>query len=102
MLDTTSSPGDYQRIFQLKAAVMDLVDAPARLRLIDHYQHYCRTNLEHIAGEIGELERVHDGPMESDRMMAVMRHRLRQWELELSWAGHLRETELAQATGASS
>lgn len=99
MLDTTTSPGDYQRIFQLKAAVMDLVDAPERLRLIDHYLHYCRTNLEHIAGEIEELERVHGGPIESDRMMAVMRHRLRQWELELSWAGELRRAEVSTQSG---
>jgi DNA-binding PadR family transcriptional regulator len=105
MLDTTSGQGDYRRVFQLKAAVLDLVDRRHRLALIDHYARYCEAHVRHIEAEIEAPGDALGGAVRADRLASVMRHRLLQWRLERSWADELRRAETgdgAQVGGASS
>src|SRR6185312_5732422 len=55
MLDTTSSPGDYQRIFWYKVPCLNLLDLHERLYLLDHYITYCQTHIFHLTAEIEDL-----------------------------------------------
>src|SRR5437588_2856189 len=41
MMDTTSNPGEYQKLFSHKASAFEFLKPVERLRLIDHYINYC-------------------------------------------------------------
>ncbi len=99
MMDVSSNPGDYQRIFNFKAGMLDLISFSDRMKLIEHYINYCHNQLFHIQTEKEDMESNEDirnimAPV--GRIVEMMRHRLNQWQLELKWAKHLQEQELAQ------
>lgn len=107
MMDTTSSPGEYQRLFSQKTAYFSFLKPIERLRLIDHYMNYCQTHVLHLTAEADDI--VHqseewdaawgDYPWSGSwvqDVLRVMQHSLDQWQLELNWAKSLREKELAQ------
>jgi DNA-binding PadR family transcriptional regulator len=98
MLDTTGNPGDYQRIFQLKASVLGLLKPEERLWLIDHYRAYCQAHVLHLTAEIedfGSLDAPTAATKRADAIADVMRHRIDQWRLDLAWANRLRDREAA-------
>ena len=99
MMDVTSNPGDYQRLFNFKAGMLDLISYDDRIRLIDHYINYCQNQIFHIQTEKTDMEineEIRKNVAPAARIIEMMRHRLNQWELELEWARHLREQEVAQ------
>ncbi len=103
MLDTTSNPGDYQKIFLQKIAVLDYLTAEERLYLFDHYINYCQNHVLYLKGQAEEELRIesHHGndmtPNFPENIKGVIQHRINQWQLELEWAKSLREKELNRA-----
>lgn len=92
MMDTTSNPGEYQRIFLHKASVLEFLKPTECLYLIDHYINYCQTHVLHIAAEQEDLATCnHLSPSQLKATLAVMQHIDAQWRLELQWAKQLHE-----------
>jgi DNA-binding PadR family transcriptional regulator len=99
MLDTTSNPGEYQRIFYQKVPNIHLLEPAQRLYLFDHYLNYCQAHVLHLIAETEDLatrvfpdEKAWQG---LPAMLDVMNHKIAQWRLEMQWAAHLRDQELA-------
>lgn len=102
MLDTSSNPGEYQRIFTHKVPVLYLLQPHERLYLIDHYINYCQAHVLHLVSEAEDLAEnaaYHNCTWESVSLVAtldVMRHIEDQWQREVEWARRLRQEELAR------
>jgi len=102
MMDTTSNPGEYQKIFLQKVSMLEFLKPSERLRLIDHYINYCQAHVMHMTAEADDLvQRSPDwgpdwGPARLKAVLDVMQHMVDQWQLELDWAKTLRERELAR------
>lgn len=99
MMDVTSNPGDYQRIFNFKTAMFDMIGFNDRIKLMDHYINYCHNQIFHIKTEKEDMEvnpqmRKNQAPV--GRIVEMMAHRLKQWELEMEWVLQLREQEIAR------
>lgn len=95
MLDTTSNPGEYQKLFGLKAAWLDLLEPEERIFLLDHYVNYCQTHVLHV---IAKTENMLDNSdlnktSHSDRIIEAMQHRQQHWQNELEWVKKLRARE---------
>ena len=106
MLDTTSNPGEYQRIFQQKVPVLYLLQPFERLYLIDHYLNYCQAHVLHLAAEAEDFAaHMHthidyEGREASQAAtLAVMNHMEEQWMYEVEWASKLRQEELERQPG---
>ncbi len=107
MIDTTLNPGEYQKLFSLKVCDFAFLDPSERLRLIDHYMHYCQAHIIHLTMQTEEV--LQESPLwwpENDpasnkehieRVIRVMQHYMDEWQLEYDWAKGLREKEMAQA-----
>ena len=101
MMNTTSNPGEYQRLFLQKATMFEFLKSIERLRLLDHYINYCQAHVLHITAEADDLaQRSPDwgeewGPEHFKAVIEVMQHIIDQWQLELNWAKTLHEKELA-------
>ena len=77
-----------------------------RLRLIDHYMHYCQAHIIHLTVQMEEvLQESSSWWPENDptstkthveRVIRVMQHYIDGWQLEYDWAKNLREKEMAQ------
>jgi len=96
MLDTTSNPGTYQRLFRIKALHLEFVSPEDQLYLVDHYLTYCQTGFRYQQTEAQEFT---SNPMKQEHtsdffrtvaldMMGVM---AQEWQLEIAWAQRLRE-----------
>jgi DNA-binding PadR family transcriptional regulator len=96
MMDTTSNPGNYQRIFRIKALHLEFLSSQDQLFLVDHYIHYCRTAAHYMYGEAEDMRK---NPAKSDPVsewlvttaLDLMSTAQGQWELEQAWAQRLRE-----------
>ena len=108
MMDTTSNPGEYQKIFLQKVATLEFLKPSERLRLIDHYINYCQAHVMHTTAEADDLvQRSPEwgpdwGPARLKAVLDVMQHMVDQWQLELDWAKTLRERELARVESSDS
>lgn len=101
MLDTTSNPGEYQRLFRQKVTVLYLLKPAERLYLIDHYINYCQTHVLHLTAEGEDLATGHYHHTSGENLwlpatLGVMEHMGDQWRLEVAWALRLREQEQAR------
>jgi DNA-binding PadR family transcriptional regulator len=102
MMDITSNPGEYQKIFLQKVSMFEFLKSSECLRLIDHYINYCQAHLLHITAEADDLvQKSPDwgpkwGPKHFKAVLDVMQHMIDQWQLELDWARSLHERELAR------
>jgi DNA-binding PadR family transcriptional regulator len=102
MMDTTSNPGEYHKIFLQKVAMLEFLKPSERLRLIDHYINYCQAHVLHITAEADDLVQQSPnwgpdwGPTRFKAVLDVMQHMIDQWQLELDWARGLHERELAR------
>jgi DNA-binding PadR family transcriptional regulator len=100
MLDTTSNPGNYQRIFRLKALHLEFLPPKDQLFLVDHYLYYCQTAAHYMREE---AEDMRGNAMKRDTASAwlvttaldLMATAAEQWELERAWAQRLRERIIA-------
>jgi DNA-binding PadR family transcriptional regulator len=98
MMDVTSNPGDYQRLFNFKTGMFDMIPFGDRIKLIDHYINYCHNLIQHIKTEKEDMElnaESRGGQVPVARIVEMMVHRQKQWELEMEWVRHLREQEIA-------
>lgn len=100
MMDTTSNPGTYQRLFRIKALHLEFISPEDQLYLIDHYLTYCQTGWRYQQTEAQEFA---SNPVKQELasdffstmaldMMGVM---AQEWQLEFAWAGRLRERVVA-------
>jgi DNA-binding PadR family transcriptional regulator len=99
MLDTTSNPSDYQRIFWLKAGLLEYLTHAERLHLIDHYINYCQSHIMHLTAKNPDVPAggyAADSPMQRPAIQEVVRHRTDHWQQELQWGQSLRARELAE------
>lgn len=102
MLDTSSNPGDYQRIFWIKLSNFPWLEPGDRLYLLDHYVSFCQTHLYHLDTECRDLQRkAEEAPvallMRAEHLQATleaMHHLQDQWQLELDSARRWRAREL--------
>jgi DNA-binding PadR family transcriptional regulator len=94
MLDTTTSLGDYPRIFAQKVAYFSFLPAAERVFLIGRYRDYCQVQVAHGAARMAALAGGGDGGSLTDAqradLLAVMRHTIARWEQEAAWADELR------------
>ncbi len=97
MMDTTSYPGEYQRLFLQKVAYFSFLQPQERLHLVEHYIGYCQSLVSYGSGRAEAL--AHSG-MESPigmtnaqltDLLTGMRHKIHQWQEERLWAEELRE-----------
>lgn len=97
MMDTTSNPGEYQRIFTHKVIGFSSLKPAERLYLIDHYINYCQAHVLHLTAEAEDMQAnsYQQGP-DPSVVLEVMKHALDQWRLEVEWAQHLRAQEVAR------
>jgi DNA-binding PadR family transcriptional regulator len=96
MMDTTSNPGDYQRLFLHKVPYLEFLKSTERMYLIDHYVNYCQAHVLHLTAEKEDLAHGnHISPAQLAVTLDVMQHIIDQWQLELDWAYSLREKDLA-------
>ncbi len=104
MTNTTSSPGEYQKLFTQKVAYLNFLKVADRLRLIDHYINYCQVHLNHLDAESEEVAHesaswnIPGEPYWVQDILDVMEHISEQWKLELAWAKSLREKELSRTS----
>jgi DNA-binding PadR family transcriptional regulator len=108
MRDTTSSIGDYQRLFQLKVPHLEFLAPGERVQLIEHYRDYCRAAIRHreentrdLSGWLAELISAGEAYTGAatrpglENAIETTRHMTEHWQAELAWAERLlkRETE---------
>jgi len=100
MMDTTSNPGNYQRIFRLKALHLEFLQHRDQLFLVDHYLYYCQTAARYMHDEAEDLrrntmKREASGEWLMTTALDLMATAKEQWELERAWAQRLRERIIA-------
>jgi DNA-binding PadR family transcriptional regulator len=101
MMDTTSNPGEYRRIFWFKLPNLHWLEPAERLYLLDHYVNFCQTHLFHLANERRDLESkaTKIDIMSAEQLEAsleAMRIIQDQWQLELDSTRAWRQRELAK------
>jgi DNA-binding PadR family transcriptional regulator len=92
MMDTTSNPGEYQRIFWHKAHILEYMQPSERLYLVEHYINYCQAHILHLKVESEDFANlVHDfmNPSAQHAVLNSMQHMIDVWQLEMSWAQQL-------------
>jgi DNA-binding PadR family transcriptional regulator len=104
MMDTTSNPGEYQRLFWLKLPSLEFLQPIERLYLLDHYLNYCQAHIFHFANEMDDLvRRVANTPFmtpeQLEATLCVMRHSMKSWQLEIDHVREWRTREVARAEG---
>jgi DNA-binding PadR family transcriptional regulator len=104
MMDTTSNPGDYSRIFWIKLPHLHHLEPSERLYLLDHYINFCQTHLFHLANEMRDLERkarvlkvISEEQLE--QTLYAMQHMRDRWQVELDGARTWRAREVAKMEG---
>src|SRR5438132_11984115 len=55
IMDTSLNPGEYQKLFSLKVCDFAFLSPSQRLRLIDHYMHYCQAHIIHLTMQQEEV-----------------------------------------------
>lgn len=101
MMDTTSNPGDYQRLFHLKVPYMEFLEPRERLHLLAHYITYCEAAVLYLQSEMHDLmEAAAAGyPVGTDHLEAavdLMQHQTNQWQAEADWTRRIRERTAAR------
>lgn len=101
MLDTTSNPGTYQRIFRIKALHLEFLPPREQLFLVEHYLYYCqagvrylRTRSHVLAASPMQVETASDAFLTT--ALDLMEIAAQAWELELTWVQRLRERITSQ------
>ena len=100
MMDTTSNPGNYQRIFRLKALHLEFLQPKDQLFLVEHYLYYCQAGSHYLREEAEDMKNNHLKRKTSSEMLLttaldLMATAAQQWELEQAWAQRLRQRIIA-------
>jgi DNA-binding PadR family transcriptional regulator len=100
MMDTTSHPGGYSRLFHIKSLHLEFLPPDKQLFLVDHYLSHCR---QITRSKREDRRDVSENPLKQEHMsaslrqgaFALMKLKTEQWQLEVSWAESLREQILS-------
>ncbi len=99
MLDTSSHPGTYRRLFHIKALHLEFLALESQLFLVEHYLAHCRqvlrskqTDAQDVANS--PLKREHMSAALREAAFALMQLKTEQWQLELAWGQALRAQTL--------
>lgn len=106
MMDTTSNPGDYQRLFWLKMPFLQFLQPAERLYLLDHYLNYCQTLIFHYTNEMAEFAEHKAGNAAigedfREAVLYVQQRCMNQWQLDFDQVRAWRAREVARAEGLS-
>src|SRR6266581_8767686 len=99
MLDTSSHPGTYRRLFHIKALHLELLPFESQLFLVEHYLAHCQQILR---SKQADVQDVAGDPLKQEYMSAALREaafalmqlKTEQWQLELAWGQALRAQTL--------
>jgi len=103
MMDTTSNQGTYQRLFHIKALHLEYISPEDQLSLVDHYLSYCQMGLHYQQAEAKDFVSNPFKQQSVSRFYSAVALDLmdkvrQQWQLELTWALHLRERVVDEHT----
>jgi DNA-binding PadR family transcriptional regulator len=100
MLDTTSHPSFFRRLFHLKALHLEFLPLEQQVFLVEQYLNTCLTlihdkerEMQAFAASPGKQE--HMQGLFRERALAYMRFKIEQWQLEVVWVQSLRAQILA-------
>jgi DNA-binding PadR family transcriptional regulator len=101
MMDTTSHPGLYRRLFHIKALHLEFLPVEQQFLLVEQYLTYCRSILH---AKQTETQRDSEDPLKQEHMSSAlrkaaftfMRLKIEQWQLELAWGEALRDEIVAR------
>ncbi len=101
MMDTTSHPGAYRRLFHIKTLHLEFLPLESQLFLVEHYLTHCRQVMRSKHGDTQDmtgnpLKQEHMSPALREAAFALMRLKTEQWQLELTWGQSLREQIISQ------
>lgn len=101
MLDITSHPGIYHRIFHIKALHLEFLPIEQQIFLVEHYVTYCQQFLRakqetELAFAKLPLYQAHTSSALRDAALAFMHLKTAQWQLELAWGESLRDHILSR------
>ena len=101
MMDTTSNPGEYSRLFWQKVCSLDMLHPAEQLELITHYLNYCQTHLLHLKAVtksvVESKAHYHDMHLaQLELTLHALRRNTSQWQVEVEYATGLREKVLAK------
>lgn len=102
MMDTTSNPGEYSRLFWQKVCYLDAVHPAEQLELIDHYLNYCQVHLLHLKAVTKSVieNKAHYKALTLPQLELTL-HALRRatshWQVEAEHAGSLHDKVMAKA-----
>ncbi len=106
MMDTASSPGEYQKLFWAKMLSLDLLTPEDRQYLFDHYLAYCQSHVFYLDRERAALvdeavPTVSNAANAAMRVLAaeVIRHHRSQWQFELEQVRQWRERVVPAIAG---
>lgn len=95
MLDTTSHPGTYHKLFHIKALHLEMLPSESQIFLVEHYVAHCQQFLHSKQADVRDiadhpLKQEHMSPALREATFALIRLKTGQWQLELAWAQSLR------------
>ncbi len=95
MLDTTSHPGFYRRLFHIKALHLEFLPPEQQLSLVEHFLHHCQKLLqskqtEEQAFSGSPTKQEHMRSPFRQRALGFMQFKVEQLQLEVIWAQALR------------
>lgn len=101
MLDTTTHPGSYSRLFHIKALHLDFLPPESQLFLVEHYlAHYQKLlygkQAEKQAFTRNRLNQEHTADALREAALDYMRLKIEHWQIELAWGQALRERIIAR------
>jgi DNA-binding PadR family transcriptional regulator len=104
MMDTTSNPGDYDKLFWSKVQFFEYLQPAEQLHLIDHYINYCQTHIFYLTSEMSGLareapEKGYLTPYQLELTLATMQHLQNRWRWELEQAKEWRARYVAHLEG---
>ncbi len=100
MMDTTSHPGEYSRLFHIKTLHLEFLPGDKQLFLVDHYLSHCR---QIMRSKRDDRKDVSENPLKQEHMSSTLRNaafvlmrlKTEQWQLEVAWAESLRAQVLS-------
>jgi DNA-binding PadR family transcriptional regulator len=101
MMDTTSHPGAYRRLFHIKALHLEFLPLGSQHFLVEHYLTHCRQVMRSKHGDTQDmtgnhLKQEHMSSALREAAFALMRLKTEQWQLELTWGQSLCEQIISQ------
>src|SRR6266702_256004 len=101
MLDTSSHPGTYRRLFHIKALHLEFLALESQLFLVEHYLVHCRQILRSRQAEEQDMandsrKQEHMLPALREAARELIQLKTREWQLELAWGQSLRKQIIAR------